>query len=69
MAQKFRVVYNDSDKTIIGLLGDDLDKDVHEANSPDGVKVTDNILTFEDDDEIITLDKVKVSETGQAEQA
>ena len=69
MAQKFRVVYNDSDKTIIGLLGDDLDKDVHEANSPDGVKVTDNILTFEDDDELITLDKVKVSETGQAEKA
>lgn len=69
MAQKFRVVYNDSDKTIIGLLGDDLDKDVHEANSPDGVKVTDNILTFKDDDELITLDKVKVSETGQAEKA
>lgn len=69
MAQKLRVVYNESDKTIIGLLGDDLDKDVHEANSPEGVKVTDNVLTFEDDEEIITLDKVKVSETGQAEKA
>lgn len=69
MAQRFRVVYNDSDKTIIGLLGDDLDKDEHEANSPEGVKVTDNILTFDNDDEIITLDKVKVSETGQAEKA
>ena len=69
MAQKFRVVYNDSDKTIIGLLADDLDKETHENNSPDGVKVTDNILTFEDDDELITLDKVKVSETGQAEKA
>ena len=67
MAQKLRVVYNDSDKTIIGFLGDDLDKDEHEANSPDGVKVTDNILIFDDDDEIITLDRVKVSETGQAE--
>lgn len=69
MAQRFRVVYNDSDKIIIGLLGDDLDKDEHEANSPEGVKVTDNILTFDNDDEIITLDKVKVSETGQAEKA
>lgn len=67
MAQKFRVVYNDSDKTIIGFLGDDLDKDEHEANSPDGVKVTDNILTFDDDDEIITLDKAIVNTNGEAE--
>ena len=67
MAQKFRVVYNDSDKTIIGFLGDDLDKDEHEANSPDGVKVTDNILTFDDDDEIITLDRAIVNTNGEAE--
>ena len=67
MAQKLRVVYNDSDKTIIGFLGDDLDKDEHEANSPDGVKVTDNILTFDDDNEIITLDKVIVNSNGEAE--
>jgi len=66
MAQKLRVVYNDSDKTIIGLLGDDLDKNEHEANSPDGIKVTDNILTFDDDDEIITLDKVIVNSDGVA---
>lgn len=67
MAQKLRVVYNDSDKTIIGFLGDDLDKDEHEANSPDGVKVTDNILTFDDDDEIITLDRAIVNTNGEAE--
>ena len=67
MAQKLRVVYNDSDKTIIGFLGDDLDKDEHETNSPDGVKVTDNILTFDDDNEIITLDKVIVNSNGEAE--
>jgi len=66
MAQNLRVVYNDSDKTIIGFLGDDLNKDEHEANSPDGVKVTDNILTFDDDDEIITLDKVIVNSDGVA---
>ena len=66
MAQKLRVVYNDSDKTIIGFLGDDLSKETHEANSPDGVKVTDNILTFDDDDEIITLDKAVVNSDGEA---
>lgn len=66
MAQKFRVVYNDSDKTIIGFLSDDLNKETHEANSPDGVKVTDNILTFDDDDEIITLDKAVVNSDGEA---
>ena len=66
MAQNLRVVYNDSDKTIIGFLGDDLDKDEHEANSPDGVKVTDNVLTFDDDDEIITLDKAIVNSDGVA---
>ena len=66
MAQKLRVVYNDSDKTIIGFLGDDLDKETHEANSPDGVKVTDNVLTFDDDDEIITLDKAIVNSDGVA---
>ena len=67
MAQKFRVVYNESDKTVIGLLGDDLDKDTHEANSPEGVKVTDNVLEFEDDAEIVTLDRVLVTGEGQAQ--
>ena len=66
MAQKLRVVYNDSDKTIIGFLADDLSKETHEANSPDGVKVTDNVLTFDDDDEIITLDKAIVNSDGLA---
>ena len=67
MAQRFRVVYNDADKVVIGLLGDDLSKETHEANSPEGIKVTDNIITFDDDNEIVTLDRVKVSNTGEAE--
>lgn len=67
MAQKLRVVYNESDKTIIGFLGDDLDKDEHEANSPDGVKVTDNILTFDNDDALIMLDEVIINSNGEAE--
>lgn len=67
MSQKFRVVYNDADKIVVGLLADDLSKETHEANSPEGIKVTENVLTFNDDNEIVTLDKVRVTETGQAE--
>jgi hypothetical protein len=67
MTQKFRVVYNNADKVVVGLLADDLSKETHEANSPEGIKVTDNILTFDNDNEIITLDKVRVTGTGQAE--
>lgn len=67
MSQKFRVVYNDEDKSVIGFLADDLSKEVHEENSPEGVKVTENVLTFDNDDEIITPDRVSVSESGQAQ--
>ena len=66
MAQTFRVVYNDEDKSVIGFLAEDLDKATHEQNSPEGVKVTDNTLTFDDDDEIITPDRVRVTDSGEA---
>ncbi len=67
MAQKFRVVYNDETKAVIGFLADDLSKETHEQNSPEGVKVTDNVLTFDNDEEIITPDRVKVSDSGEAQ--
>ena len=49
MTQKLRIVYNDSDKTIIGFLLEEFDHKDHEARSPEGVKVTDNYLEFDDD--------------------
>ena len=42
MTQKLRTVYNDSDKTVIGFLTDDIDPADHEARSPEGIKVKRN---------------------------
>ena len=47
MTQKLRAVYNNSDKTIIGFLAEDLDAEDHEARCPEGVKVTSNYLEFD----------------------
>ena len=65
MTQKLRTVYNDSDKRVIGFLTDDIDPADHEARSPEGIKVTDNYLEF-DDDIIVYLDAVSVNSEGVA---
>jgi len=65
MTQKLRTVYNDSDKTIIGFLAEDLDAADHEARCPEGVKVTSNYLEF-DDDTIVYLHDVSVNNEGLA---
>ena len=65
MTQKLRIVYNDSDKTIIGFLLEEFDHKDHEARSPEGVKVTDNYLEF-DDDIIVHLEDVSVNSEGVA---
>lgn len=65
MTQKLRAVYNDSDKTIIGFLLEELDHKDHEARSPEGVKVTDNYLEF-DDDVIVYIEDVSVNSEGVA---
>ena len=44
MSQELKVVYKDSDKSIIGFLGADLDAEEHEAISAEGVKVSSEIL-------------------------
>ena len=65
MTQKLRTVYNDSDNTIIGFLLEEFDHKDHEARSPEGVKVTDNYLEF-DDDIIVHLEDVSVNSEGVA---
>ena len=65
MTQKLRVVYNDSDKTIIGFLLEEFDHKDHEARSPEGVKVTDNYLEF-NDDAIVYPEDVSVNSNGVA---
>tara|TARA_R100001510_G_C7595572_1_gene163809 strand:- start:68 stop:274 length:207 start_codon:yes stop_codon:yes gene_type:complete len=65
MTQKLRAVYNNSDKTIIGFLAEDLDAEDHEARCPEGVKVTSNYLEF-DDDIIVYLHDVSVNSEGLA---
>ena len=62
---KVRTVYKDSDKSIIGFLAEDIDKDEHLAICEEGVKVTDNLLEFED--ALIMLDEVIINSDGVAE--
>ena len=65
MTQKLRTVYNDSDKTVIGFLTDDIDPADHESRSPEGVKVTRNYLEF-DDDVIVYPENVSGNSEGVA---
>jgi|TARA_B110000908_G_scaffold966_1_gene1191 hypothetical protein len=65
MTQELRVVYKDSDKSIIGLLGADLDHGDHESRSVDGVKVAPQILEFPDD-VIVMPEMVSITSDGVA---
>ena len=62
---KVRTVYNDNDKSIIGFLAEDIDKDEHLAVCEEGIKVTDNLLVF--DSPLIALDEVVINSNGEAE--
>ena len=65
MTQQLRVVYKDSDKSIIGFLGADLNAEEHEAISSEGIKVSSEVLSF-DDDEIVMPEMAQVSAEGIA---
>ena len=65
MAQELKVVYKDSDKSIIGFLGADLDAEEHEAISAEGVKVSSEILSF-DDNIIVIPEMAQVNAEGVA---
>ena len=70
MAQQIRVVYKDSDKTVVDFIDaviayENETKPVLEA---DGFKVAPEVLSF-DDGVTITNDKLKVSAGGVASKA
>jgi len=65
MAQELRVVYRDSDKSIIGFLGADLDHEDHEDRSLEGIKVASHVLEFADED-IVYPEMVSIDSNGNA---
>ena len=65
MTQELKVVYKDSDKSIIGFLGADLNAEEHEAMSTEGIKVSSEVLSF-DDDVIVMPEMAQVSADGVA---
>lgn len=65
MTQELRVVYKDSDKSIIGFLGADLNHEDHESRCLDGVKVAPQILEFPDD-VIVMPEMVSITSDGVA---
>ena len=66
MAQQFRVVYRESDKKIISLLDASIDAADHESRCSDGVRVASEVLTWGDDDYLVMLEDVQVSDAGVA---
>jgi len=66
MAQQFRVVYRESDKKIISLLEASINAADHQSRSADGVRVASEILTWDDDDYLVMLKDVEVSDAGVA---
>ena len=67
MAQEIKVAYRDSDKSIRGIIGAELDTavEIEPTLALDGVLVADQILSF-DDDVTVTNDMVTVSSEGIA---
>ena len=66
MAQQFRVVYRESDKKIISLLDASIDATDHESRCADGVRVAAEVLTWDDDEYLVMLEDVQVSDAGVA---
>lgn len=66
MAQQFRVVYRESDKKIISLLDASIDAADHESRCADGVRVAPEVLTWDDDEYLVMLEDVQVSDAGVA---
>ena len=67
MAQEIKVAYRDSDKSIRGIIGAELDTtvEIEPILALDGVLVAAQILSF-DDDVTVTNDMVTVSSEGIA---
>jgi|TARA_E500000318_G_scaffold1571_2_gene2040 hypothetical protein len=67
MAQQIRVIYKDSDKSVIGFIESIItyEDEIQPAIEKDGMKVAPEILSFEDD-VVITNDLLSVNSEGVA---
>lgn len=67
MTQEIRVVYKDSDKSIVGFIGSEItyENEMQPTLAKDGVKIAPEILSFEDD-VVITKSLLFVNSEGVA---
>tara|TARA_X000000950_G_scaffold282142_1_gene380285 strand:- start:34 stop:255 length:222 start_codon:yes stop_codon:yes gene_type:complete len=67
MAQEIRVVYKDSDKSVVGFIDSEItyENEIQPTLEKDGLKVATEILSFEDDVVIIN-DLLFVNSEGVA---
>ena len=67
MAQEVKVLYRDSDKSVVGTVGAELDTsvEIEPTMAENGISVASQILSF-DDDVTISYDLMSVDENGVA---
>jgi hypothetical protein len=70
MAQEIKALYSDSDKSVVGIVGAELDMsvEIEPTMAKNGISVASQILSF-DDDVNITYDLISVDENGVASKA
>jgi hypothetical protein len=70
MAQEIRVVYKDSDKSVVGFIDANItyENEIQPTLEKDGVKVASEVISFADD-VVITNDLLSVNSEGVASKA
>ena len=70
MTQEIRVVYKDSDKSVVGFIGAEItyENKIQPALEKDGVKVASEVISFADDI-VITNNLLSVNSEGIASKA
>jgi len=70
MAQEIKALYSDSDKSVVGIVGAELDMsvEIEPTMAKNGISVASQILSF-DDDVNITYDLISVDKNGVASKA
>ncbi len=70
MTQEIKALYSDSDKSVVGFVGAELDTslEIEPTMAENGISVASQVLSFDDDIEI-TLDLISVDENGVASKA
>jgi hypothetical protein len=68
--QEIKVLYLDSDKSVVGTVGAELDTsvEIEPTMAKSGISVASQVLSFDEDIEI-TLDLISVDENGVASKA